>query len=477
MAEFQLVVPYQPLQARLQFLAVCAMLPIWSFIAPGLLSVFAILVALNPGSILPLYTAVIILALLSVTLGGAVLSALSEDNKIHVSKHGVSFPPFLVPRLRFRRNWLWSELTTATVLTGDGKNKKLLLGLGSSTLLSLNMNNIDAVKLEELLLAIELWATGCQRSPELIAFQNGVQNVNKGLEQSHTKMWQEELVCRFTATTFLPLEPGRTLRAGQVKVIRQLAFGGLSAIYLVQKGEADFYILKEAVVPPSADPEAKSLAEQHLTREAKMLSYLRHANIAQVLDHFVEDNRHYLLMEYHLGQDLRQYVQQIGPCNEKQVRDWAIKIAEILEFLHEQDPPVIHRDLTPDNLVLKNNGTLMLIDFGASNEFVGTATGTLIGKQAYIAPEQLRGKAVPQSDLYAMGGTLYFLLTGRDPMPLSQSNVRDVLADISPPMEQLIKSLTAFDTKDRIASASALTEYLKQLWPSADPVETGGASR
>jgi len=276
-------------------------------------------------------------------------------------------------------------------------------------------------------------------------------------------MWQDELGRRFTVTTFVPLEPGKTLQNGRLKVVRQLAFGGLSAIYLVQKNETDMFVLKEAVVPPSAEPEVRQMAEQHLVREAKMLFGLRHPNIARVLDHFVEEDRHYLLMEYIHGQDLRQYVKQNGACAERPVLNWAMRIAEILQFLHSQEPPVVHRDLTPDNLVLKNDGTVVLIDFGASNEFVGTATGTLVGKQAYIAPEQLRGKTVPQSDLYALGGTLHYLLTGRDPVPLSQADIRAILPDISEDMENLVTLLTAFEKQDRMASAEQLIEHLRAL--------------
>ena len=86
---------------------------------------------------------------------------------------------------------------------------------------------------------------------------------------------------------------------------------------------------------------------------------------------------------------------------------------------------MIHRDLTPENLVLRKN-EVILIDFGAANEFVGTATGTIVGKQAFIPPEQLRGKTVPESALYAFGGTMLFLLTGKDPLQRGQPYLADV---------------------------------------------------
>ncbi|MFX6304004.1 serine/threonine protein kinase, partial [Acinetobacter baumannii] len=72
------------------------------------------------------------------------------------------------------------------------------------------------------------------------------------------------------------------------------------------------------------------------------------------------------------------------------------------------------------NLLLHSSGELYLIDFGAANELIGQATGTLIGKQSYIAPEQLQGKAIPASDIYALGATLYFLISGQAPTPLTE---------------------------------------------------------
>ncbi len=77
--------------------------------------------------------------------------------------------------------------------------------------------------------------------------------------------------------------------------------------------------------------------------------------------------------------------------------------------------------MTPDNLIVDASGKITLIDFGASNEYVGQATGTLIGKQAYIPPEQFKGKAIPASDVFAFGAAMFFLVTGEDPVPLSES--------------------------------------------------------
>ncbi len=105
--------------------------------------------------------------------------------------------------------------------------------------------------------------------------------------------------------------------------------------------------------------------------------------------------------------------------------------------------PVIHRDLTPDNIVVKDDGTLVVIDFGAANEFIGNSTGTFVGKQCYISPEQFRGKAVPQSDIYALGCTLHYLLTGSDPQALSVAHPHSLNEIVSPEVDALVAECTA----------------------------------
>lgn len=114
-------------------------------------------------------------------------------------------------------------------------------------------------------------------------------------------------------------------------------------------------------------------------------------------------------------------------------------------------------------MILKTDGTIAIIDFGAANFFLGTATGTMIGKQAYIAPEQLRGKANPQSDLYALGGSLFFLLTGEDPEPLAVSQPALVNRQINPELDKLVAALTQMEVEDRLQSARLAVEALKEL--------------
>lgn len=386
-----------------------------------------------------------------------------RDTTIKLSKDGIILP-FLAARMRLMKSsHIWSEFNSASIArTKEGK-VKLLLGFTTGQKLVFDADGFESSELEQFLLGVELWGTSILRSPELIDYQVGLQNELKGVEVNYTRMWEEELSRRFKATSFMPLEPQQALQNGRISVVKQLAFGGLSAIYLVQRDNNDLFVLKEAVVPADADSEVRRLAEKHLSREASILAGLSHDNIAKVVDYFVEDGRNYLLLEYISGQDLRQLVRQNGLQSTEKVLVWALQIAHAIKYLHAQEPPIIHRDISPDNIVLNNFGSVILIDFGASNEFIGTATGTLIGKQAYMAPEQLRGKATTLSDIYAFGACLYFLITGRDPMPLSACHPRDVLPDLSEELNRLLAEMTEPEQIERIQNVSTVISRLQEL--------------
>ncbi len=447
--------------------------PLWALVVPFCLGLFLSLVFKMPGSLPPVITIAVLTTLMAIPVVSIVLSAICEDDRLLVSAEGMSFPLLMLPGLGFRRERLWSDLASVHLAwegaSDYGPGDSLTLFFRSGGKVTLRLRDLPSEDLEQFLLAIEVWGTNCARQAELIAFQNNLQNLNKGLPHlSYTQMWEEELARRFNTTAFVPLEPNKLLKDGHLRIVRQLAFGGLSAIYLAQKDERALVVVKEAVVPAGADSQAKAKALELFEREAELLERLKHEQIAKVLEHFQEEGRNYLLLEYIHGQDLRQFVKQNGPQLEARVLTWIEEITDILEYLHGQDPPIIHRDLTPDNLVLKDDGRITLIDFGAANEFVGTATGTLVGKQSYIAPEQFRGKASTASDLYALGATVYFLLTGEDPEALCQATL-DGKADVTPGLREIVSGLTAMDAEKRLQPASKVKQMISQIIDTSAP--------
>jgi serine/threonine-protein kinase len=120
----------------------------------------------------------------------------------------------------------------------------------------------------------------------------------------------------------------------------------------------------------------------------------------------------------------------------------------------------IHRDFTPDNLILNSKGKLKLIDFNVAQQIQEGSTGTIVGKHAYVPPEQFRGKAVLQSDLYAFGATLHYLLTGADPEPISVSSPASKNVLISAGFDEIVKRATALQTNKRYQSAEEIEKEL-----------------
>ncbi|HEY9730416.1 MAG TPA: protein kinase [Drouetiella sp.] len=469
MAELQLVISYKPKVLLPAYSAAYFAKWLFAVIIPTIWMVSLIALMVVPALRGALYSHIGLIFVFSGVAYGLfgvfiwLLTYPLQDHYIKLSKEGIVLP-FLTARLRGQKSgFVWSEFSAASVADADDGSARLSLALASGQKLVLDTGAFEKSELEQLLLGVELWGTSIMRSPEFIDYQTSLQNEMKGVEVNYTRMWEEELSRRFKATSFLPLEPKHSLQNGRLTVQKQLAFGGLSAIYLVQRDANELFVLKEAVVPADADPEMRRLAEKHLAREAKILAGVSHPNIARVVDYFVEDSRTYLLLEFVNGQDLRQFVRQNGLQSASTVIQWALQLAQSLHYLHHQDPQIIHRDVSPDNIVLNNSGSVILIDFGASNEFIGTATGTLIGKQAYMAPEQLRGKATTRSDIYAFGACLFFLLTGRDPMPLSVCHPVNVVPDLPADLDALVAAMTEPEQDQRPADFSEVIDRLQAL--------------
>jgi serine/threonine-protein kinase len=135
----------------------------------------------------------------------------------------------------------------------------------------------------------------------------------------------------------------------------------------------------------------------------------------------------------------------------------------VLEYLHTLEPAIIHRDFTPENLLLRSTGSLALIDFNVAEQLESKETKTMVGKHCYVSPEQFRGKATTQSDIYACGCTLYWLLTGQDPEPISMSQPKSERPELSDELNAVVACATAVDVSKRFASAAAMKAELEKI--------------
>ena len=278
MAELELAVTYQTRYMRAVYFLVLLLFPFWSIVAPGLLACTLPFVISFSHQIAPQWTALYLFGLTGMLFGGLGLSAIAEDTRIRISKNGLSFPPLLMPLLKFQRDYSWNDLAVAD-FDGDQEDRshKLRLSFKSGRAIALDLNRLKPSELEQVLMSVELWGATCERTPSLITYQASVQNQNRGMEKlGYTQMWEEELGRRFHATSFVPLEPGAQLQNKKYNVVRQLAFGGFSAIYLSQRNNSDLVVLKEAVVPTDGDTAAIEAAQKHLKRESEMLARLSH---------------------------------------------------------------------------------------------------------------------------------------------------------------------------------------------------------
>lgn len=325
----------------------------------------------------------------------------------------------------------------------------LIFDFKSGGMLPLPLYGFDTANLEQIFLAISRYADPLILNPDVLAMQRTVFIGGAKQDMTFTQMWLDSLSERFEVTNFVPLKGGQTLRDGRLSVMMPLASGGMSSVYLVRDRDDRRMILKELAVTGLGESESKM--HDLFCREAAMLARLSHPNIAAVLDHFVENGRDYLLLDFVKGLSLRQHVMIKGKMEPAQVWQIARVVADILDYLHGMSPPVVHRDLTPDNLIYAD-GKITLIDFGAASDYVSELTGTMIGKQCYIPPEQFQGHANTQSDLYALGCTLYFVATGTDPEPITQSKPQTG----DPLLDSLIADLTELDPDRRVADARAV---------------------
>jgi predicted Ser/Thr protein kinase len=390
----------------------------------------------------------------------SVIAGKLKESNLFINASGMLMPPWL--GIGQHRQVLWNELRSVDI----DSSRCVRLTTTSGKRIKLDNTRIGGAELEKALLAIEVFSPTTRWSERSLEFKDSLQNTANGDALTFTQMWDEELRRHFQATTFVPHNPGSKLRAGTLTILRQLAFGGFSAVYLVEdRDPREKLILKEHVIR-STDADSQDKAKQMFDREAKILGSLSHSNIARVVDHFTEQDRSYLLIEFVDGENLRTFVRRSGPMSEARTVPLALEMIDILSYLHQRQPPIIHRDFTPDNLILSPSGKITLVDFGTANEYIAQATGTLVGKQSYMPIEQVRGKAEPRSDLYALGCTLYFLLTGKDPQPLSVCHTSAENHSISDGLDEIITRLTQTEPEGRYPNCESVKDSLRALTDS-----------
>lgn len=346
----------------------------------------------------------------------------------------------------------WSEIRNAELYKPPGHagvdSWKIRLTKQDGKKLDLSLSAISPIDRSRLLKRMERLISNCEISPELS------QSMLPKTDRSYTEIWLQSLRQAPERKTLDPLEPGQTIGENRFEILKTLGVGGQGTAYLcrhVTGTNVETVVLKETILPVFVEDGVRRSALERFEREARMLKSIDDDGIVKLTDYFIEDHRAYLVLEHIDGHTLRELILRDGPMCEEKSLDLAFQMCNLLNVLHSHS--IVHRDFTPDNLILNSKGILKLIDFNVAQEIRDGATGTVVGKHAYLPPEQFRGKATSQSDLYAFGATMFFLLTGSDPEPISQSSPAQKNELVSSALDQIVKQATALQVNKRYKTA------------------------
>jgi hypothetical protein len=208
-----------------------------------------------------------------------------------------------------------------------------------------------------------------------------------------------------------------TVLQGRYRIIRQLGQGGMGAVYEALDERLDTVVaLKETLFTDER-------LRKQFEREARLLARMHHPALPRVSDHFSEGEGQFLVMQFIAGDDLDQMMKEKqGPFPPDQVLTWGDQLLDALDYLHTQDPQIIHRDIKPQNLKITSRGQIILLDFGLAKGQSGgisvvTTSASIFGYTPNYAPlEQIQGLGTDaRSDIYALSATLYHLMTGVKP--------------------------------------------------------------
>ncbi len=261
-----------------------------------------------------------------------------------------------------------------------------------------------------------------------------------------------------------------TLLENRYRIDGLLGQGGMGAIY---RG-FDTRLKRQVAIKENffQTPEATQQFEQ----EALMLADLNHPNLPRVIDHFSFEGQQYLVMDFIKGQDLWEIIkQQARPLPEAQALDYIIQVCQAVDYLHSQQPPIVHRDIKPQNIKITPDGQAVLVDFGIAKVFEEgqhTSTGARGITPGFSPLEQYGGIGTsPVSDVYSLGATLYAVLTGQKPPDSASRMVNEaefvppvkLNAQVSAQVSQAIEHAMQPQPADRPQSVAAWQHQLETI--------------
>lgn len=270
------------------------------------------------------------------------------------------------------------------------------------------------------------------------------------------------------------IQPGHVF-FNRYEIIKRVGGGGMGNVYQARDIRlSNRYCAIKEMIDLYSEPEEHERTLKEFEREASLLATLRHPSIPMIYDYFMEEDKYYLVMEYVDGIDMNKYLKQLGDkLTEAKTIQIGISVCSVLHYLHTHKPPIIYRDLKPSNLMLTPRDHIVLVDFGIARFLTANLTDiTTIGTMGFVPPEVYEEVIEPASDIYSLGATLFYFLTGvspqtkpilifdfsKNPLPREYNKAMTV------EMEQVICRCVAYNSRNRYHSAYALKKDLEGIF-------------
>jgi eukaryotic-like serine/threonine-protein kinase len=243
----------------------------------------------------------------------------------------------------------------------------------------------------------------------------------------------------------------------------------MGAVYLARDNR--FKVVKHVaikeIIAQVRDDTIRDTLVKTFEREANLLATVNHSAIPKIHDYFTIGKRSYLVMQFIEGNDLENIIERTeGLMSIKKIVIWGIEICDVLHYLHTRDPePIVFRDIKPSNIMITPDNHVVLVDFGIAKEFEAGQKGTMIGTEGYSPPEQYRGEASPQVDIYALGATLHHLLSGIDPrdeapFTFTERPIKQVNPEVPVELENIIDTALQYNANERFQDANIMKDAL-----------------